>query len=146
MRRCLIAVLDSHPSHTDISALWQYFSSSCAYCGVQLERLARSGHLDHVVASSSGGTNDIHNHVLACGRCNGDEKREGSWQSFLARKVTDQTEATQRQGHIQAWLDRAEGRSMDADVGARAEAIIAQALRNFDAAVEQLRALRKSGT
>jgi len=60
MRRCFQAVIEPHPSKSDIDSLWEYFDSSCAYCGVKIDRGSRTGHVDHVVSSAAGGSNDIH--------------------------------------------------------------------------------------
>lgn len=143
MRRCLVAILDPHPSNLEIEQLWTYFQSSCAYCGIPLDRTSRNGHLDHIVSSALGGTNEIHNHVLSCNKCNGDEKREEDWQSFLARKVTDSALVAERHAHISGWIERADGRGvLDPSVKTQAETIIVQVLESFDAAVKKLRALR----
>ncbi|MGH8387126.1 MAG: HNH endonuclease [Pseudomonas sp.] len=142
MRRCLAAILDPHPSPSEIEELWNYFQSSCAYCGVPLIRASRSGHLDHVESSASGGSNAIHNYLLSCNRCNGDEKREEEWQRFLARKVTDRDLASERHAHISAWIERACDVPFDPAAKAQAEIIISQALESFDEAVKKLRALR----
>ncbi len=48
MRRCLRAIVDPHSSRKDVDRLWQYFDSSCAYCGKRLERASRSAHVDHL--------------------------------------------------------------------------------------------------
>ena len=146
MRRCLKAVLDPHPSKADIGRLWNHFGASCAYCGLALELSDREGHIDHVVASSTGGTNDIQNHVLSCARCNGDEKREESWETFLVRKAGAAYE--DRRACIQRWLAQVQQtrRSLNSESRAEADAIISQALQNFDITVEKLRELRHGGT
>lgn len=146
MRRCLLAILDPHPSPAEISELWTYFQSSCAYCGIPLDRSIRAGHLDHIVSTAVGGSNGIHNYLLSCGKCNGDEKREEDWQSFLGRKVTDKMLAADRHSHISTWIARGGGRTvLDQPVKNEAESIIAQALGDFDIAVKKLRALRHAG-
>jgi len=96
IKRSLLAVIDPHPSKAEVELLWKYFQSSCAYCGVEIPRESRTGHMDHVVSSALGGSNSIYNHVLSCSRCNGDEKKEESWQSFLTRKATNQPKPTHR--------------------------------------------------
>ncbi|WP_161795760.1 HNH endonuclease signature motif containing protein [Pseudomonas sp. C5pp] len=145
MRRCFVAILDPHPSRAEVTALWDYFQSSCAYCGVLLDRLSRNGHMDHILSSAMGGSNDIHNHLLACAVCNGDEKRDEEWSSFLARKVADSELAADRHARISAWIERAEiGNGLDPSVRSQAETIIAEALNDFDAAVQKLRALRQA--
>lgn len=144
MRRCLTAILDPHPSDVEISALWSYFQSSCAYCGTVLDRALRNGHLDHIVSAAAGGSNEIHNHLLACGMCNGDEKREEDWQVFLRNKVVDPALSAGRHAHITGWIARGGDRSVLApSAKAQAESIILDALGHFDEAVKSVRALRR---
>lgn len=144
IRRCLFALLDPHPSNSDVAQLWDYFGSSCAYCGCVMDRSSRIGHLDHVISSALGGKNCIYNHVLACAVCNGDEKRDLPWQMFLNQKVPDVSLASERKARIDAWLERAGGiDSAKSDLMVQAQAIIAGVLTNFDDAVSKIRALRK---
>lgn len=143
MRRCLGAVLDPHPTSSEVKTLWMYFQSTCAYCGIHIDPESRTGHLDHIMPSALGGTNEIHNYLLACSRCNGDEKRDEDWQSFLERKIADRALVDARRSHILAWVGKANGRVIrDPAVIAEADAIIFQALEEFDIAVKKLRALR----
>jgi hypothetical protein len=142
MRRSLGAILDPHPSRDDVNRLWSYFDSSCAYCGLRIHRESRGGHLDHVLAASLGGGNSIHNFVLSCARCNGDEKREAPWESFLADKCPHVGEASQRRGRIYDWLAKAAASSRSVEETARFEAIVSEALESFDHAVRQVRSLR----
>src|SRR5690349_21714219 len=139
IRRSLVAILDPHPSMRETDELWSYFNSSCAYCGALIERSSRVGHLDHLVSSAFGGSNDIHNHVLSCGRCNGDEKREEDWQTFLSRKAASAELAETRRAHIRGWLSRARLRPLSADTASQAEAIIQEALANYETAVKRIR-------
>ena len=146
MRRCLRAIVDPHPTGEEVSELWTYFQSACAYCGLSLTRGARDGHVDHVVPHSSGGSNSIYNHVLSCSRCNGDEKREEDWESFLARKALVPLQLAQRHTHIATWLERATGLTRAPSVSSEdVEAIIKSALESFDASVKQLCALPQAG-
>jgi 5-methylcytosine-specific restriction endonuclease McrA len=101
MRRTVEEILD--PGPRDVNALWEHFDAQCAYCGKGLSRDRREGHVDH--ANPDGG-NDLGNLVLACGSCNGDEKREESWHGFLRRKTPDDALFAEREGRIRAWLDQ----------------------------------------
>lgn len=61
----------------------------CRYCGVDL--LANfsaycSATVDHVIARSAGGTDDLSNLVLACSGCNGHLSRSGALRTFEERK------------------------------------------------------------
>ena len=145
IRRCLAAIVDPHPSAADKVMLWEYFESECAYCGVTLRREDRSGHLDHVLASSAGGSNSIYNHVLSCGRCNGDEKREENWETFLSRKEPNPAVAQARRLRIESWLARSPAVPTTSSREAQAEAIVSEALASFDNAVGRMRALRHGG-
>ena len=147
MWRCFAAILDPHPSKSEVDMLWDYFDSTCAYCGTEIERASRTGHLDHVRPTSDGGTNSIYNHVLSCSRCNGDEKREELWTTFLARKAADQSLASARKEKIEVWLSREQPLPIsDSRQREEAERIIAATLESFDLAVEQLRRMRRNGT
>ena len=146
IRRSLLAIIDPHPTDAEVDALWAYFQSCCAYCGVAIPRTSRTGHTDHVVSGALGGTNSIYNHVLSCARCNGDEKREEHWETFLAKKVSDPALAAQRHSAISAWLARATASSISPAVRARVDVIISEATASFDTAVKAVRALRKGGT
>lgn len=144
MRRALRALFDTLPTPAEQARLWAYFDSSCAYCGQTLVLSERLGHIDHLVAHSMGGTNNIHNHVLACSRCNGDEKREEDWEVFLERKVAALDVRAARHARIKTWMEQTPPASLpDQEMREAAEAIIARAVLDFEAAVEQMRALRQ---
>jgi hypothetical protein len=101
MRRTVKEILNPGPRNVD--AVWEHFDAHCAYCGKGLSRERREGHLDH--ADPDGG-NHLGNLVLACGNCNGDEKREESWHGFLRRKTLDDALFAEREGRIRARLDQ----------------------------------------
>ncbi len=100
MRRAMNEIVD--PSPNDVGPVWQAFGNRCAYCDVSLDPDGRVGHIDHAV---SGGGNHLGNLVLSCARCNGDAKREESWQEFLRRTVTDADAARERAERISAWIE-----------------------------------------
>ena len=143
IRRSLLAIVDPHPKASDVAQLWVYFDSSCAYCGVSISKSSRTGHIDHVVSTAFGGSNSIYNHVLSCARCNGDEKREEALESFLARKANDPALLAARHSKILCWLDRKPIAPLQTHIQSQAEAIIRNAIDNFDSAVKELRELRK---
>jgi hypothetical protein len=146
IRRSLAAILDPHPSAKEVDELWKYFKETCAYCGVLIDRKSRTGHIDHLVSSALGGSNDIHNHVLSCARCNGDEKREEAWQRFLSRKAHDPLVAKERTDRVLTWFSKAKPVSSNMNSTERAQAIVQSAIDAYDMAVAQMRALRKGGT
>lgn len=145
IRRALLAIIDPHPTQKEIDRLWKHFQSKCAYCGVPISRDSRAGHVDHVVSSASGGSNCIYNHVLSCARCNGDEKREESWESFLTKKEPDKATADERHKCISDWLAQSPPSPITPEVRALADAVILNALGSFDSAVRELRRLRSRG-
>jgi len=104
IKRSLRAIVDRELSATEKSAIWNHFSSQCAYCGKELSREDREGHIDHLIPTTSGGTNHISNRVLSCPTCNGDEKREEDWKSFLNRKIVDPATREARIQRILSWV------------------------------------------
>lgn len=98
MARAVDSILD--PSPASIDQIWEFFGSACAYCGVKLLRGERLGHIDH--ATSKAG-NHLGNLVLACSKCNGDEKLDVDWREFLERKVSDQALRQERIRRIERW-------------------------------------------
>lgn len=146
MKRSLVAIYDPHPSKMEIDGLWEYFNSCCAYCDKPIDRASRTGHVDHLVPSSEGGSNNIHNYALACARCNGDEKREESWTSFLERKSDSSHIFRERKEKIEKWLLLAPSLKTDPVIAIEAEKIIEEAIKSFEHSVEKMRALRAKST
>lgn len=146
IRRSLQAILDPYPTRKEIDELWAFFNSCCAYCGIQIQRSSRVGHLDHVVSSAQGGTNSVHNHVLACAICNGDQKREEDWQVFLARMSDCSEVKAVRGSRIQAWLAMAPSRTWNLNREEQAQKVIDRVMAQYDEAVQAIRALRDEMT
>jgi hypothetical protein len=101
MRRTVAELLD--PTPRNVTAVWDFFNDCCAYCGTPLSRDGRAAHIDHAVP---GAGNQLGNLVLACGTCNGDEKREESWREFLTRKTNAPDVLVEREARIEGWLAR----------------------------------------
>lgn len=99
MKRAIAEILD--PGPTSIDALWEWFGSRCAYCGVGLVRGARDAHTDH---ADPGAGNHIGNLILSCSSCNGDEKRDMGWRDFLKRKAVDPPTLAEREQCILDWM------------------------------------------
>jgi 5-methylcytosine-specific restriction endonuclease McrA len=100
MRRSRDEILDPGPQSVD--DLWSHFESACAYCGMPLNRAQRQGHVDH---ATTGGGNQLGNLILACARCNGDEKLDQSWQAFLLLKTSgDRNVLAERTERIESWF------------------------------------------
>ncbi len=143
MRRALWALVDPLPNGEQVDELWSYFESSCAYCGTRLDRDGRAGHLDHLVPVSNGGTNEIFNHVLACARCNGDDKREEPWELFLGQTVADPDVRAERRTRLVDWAAHAELKCIDESVKDQVRKAIDSSAAAFDLAVAQIRGLRE---
>ncbi len=105
IKKCLQSIIDPKPGKTAVGRLWEYFGARCAYCGQEMERASRTGHVDHLIAETDGGANSIGNRVLSCGACNGDEKRELDWKGFLATKCQENPDLfNERRNKICEWI------------------------------------------
>lgn len=139
LRRALRAIVDPEPPKSEIAKLWEFFKSACAYCGRNLSRNSREGHLDHLVHT---GPNHISNRVLACSTCNGDEKRDLSWLPFLKNKVRSRTLFKFRYHRIRAWINQSgKGDAFAMKVGP-VDREIEKVIAAFDGAVTRLRRAR----
>jgi hypothetical protein len=146
IRRALLGVIDPYPNATQIHRIWTYFESSCAYCSRSLVRGDRDAHIDHLVAPGAGGSNALANFVLSCGICNGDEKREENWQSFLRRKAPDDTTYDLRRKRIETWVaDCGDCSALDSSVISAVNREVERATAAFDAALQNVRALKQRG-
>jgi hypothetical protein len=145
VRRCLRGIVDPYPSRKRLSALWDYFGSRCAYCGKSLERTGRHGHRDHLLAFKNGGGSDLGNLVLACRECNGDEKRDGDWLTFLRLKNPERKAFAEKKRRIEKWmaLNVAGRRMIPKRTRKAVEGAVAKAWSALDAAVAELRELKK---
>jgi 5-methylcytosine-specific restriction endonuclease McrA len=88
IRGSLSEIINPSPSEKEVGDIWSFFDSRCAYCGKKLDKSRREGHIDHLIPKSVGGVNHISNRVLACGTCNGDEKRDAHWAEFIIDKYS----------------------------------------------------------
>lgn len=138
-----MAIIDPHPTADELARLWEHFSNRCAYCDVEVSKEARDGQVDHIISAALGGKNGVDNHVLACGRCNGDKKRELDWLTFLEQKIPDHAAREQRRQKIIAWIgDGADQNKLSEAQEEQVSLIIQQALQAFDEAVTAMRELR----
>jgi len=135
MRRAARAIVEGKLTGTEKAAIWAFFGGECAYCGKKLDRSLREGHLDHADPTAG---NHLGNRVLSCGPCNGNEKREEPWESFLARKAPEHEK--QRAAKIGDWAARnpAPAVAQEPEVEAARLAVEA-AIAQFDAACAGLR-------
>lgn len=141
MKRTVGEILDRSPSNAQVHALWEHFEGRCAYCRKPLEAGARDWHLDH---ADSGRGNHAGNRVLACGICNGDEKREQGWREFLRAKASP-SEYDRQEILIRAWLD--EHARNDEENVAEVMTVLAELdvlVEQFASKCSELKALRRS--
>jgi hypothetical protein len=133
-----LEAVDPGPSEKQIQVLWTYFQSSCAYCGLQLNKAERKGHLDHLDAT---GRNHISNRVVSCGVCNGDEKREQNWETFLAKKCGTNVELFQmRRTKFLDWKQQGEGLpEINKEVMAQVEESIARCHQVLEDSYQRMR-------
>ena len=146
IKKSLKALIDPKPSKAEKEKIWQYFENQCAYCGCELNPKERKAHLDHVVAEADGGSNGLCNLILTCAICNGDEKREMDWQTFLLEKCQGETADYQRRyKKITTWFAEQGG---SATISKELQAQLESAFNTVDAlysdVVEQLRKQHKT--
>lgn len=140
--RSLHGIIDPYPSIQEIEMLWEYFTSQCAYCGKKLDRESRYGHIDHLLNLDSLNYNNIHNCVLACQECNGNEKREQDWISFLKNKNKGDDELlTARKEQIEKWHDEAPTDKFDTFLEVEIKNAIGIALNGYSEALSRLKSL-----
>jgi hypothetical protein len=146
IRRALLSVVDVPPTPAQVEKAWAFFGFACAYCGRALDRKNRDGHLDHLVSATTGGPNHICNRVLSCGPCNGDEKREKEWETFLAEKISDQDLLRVRRTKIGEWvrLMSADNSAIPKDLSQLVEREISSAIKSFDDAIRKIRDAKKA--
>lgn len=142
IKKCLKTILDPEPTSTEIDQLWDYFDSSCVYCGIHIDRVSRTGHKDHLVAQSEGGLNGLSNLILSCSICNGDEKLELDWRQFLKMKCADDSQLfDQRHRKILVWIEMNGGRER---IGEQEQALVEVAFNQINRVLtEQVEELRK---
>jgi 5-methylcytosine-specific restriction endonuclease McrA len=145
IRRALAGVIDPHPSKSQVHKIWEYFAHACAYCGKELRRSDRLGHIDHLISIGDGGSNSLGNFVLACSLCNGDEKRDEHWETFLRRKANDPELFAARHKRIQEWTASHATSAVDAALTATVVEESEIVCIAFDAALSTLRHLKSGG-
>jgi hypothetical protein len=140
IRKALNGIVDLHPSASQMHPIWIFFQSSCAYCGKVLVRGNRDAHIDHLISSGAGGSNALNNCVLACHTCNGDEKRDEHWESFLRKKAPDAATFGLRKNRIEEWVASCgTGPTIDTTLTRRIGAEVDVVIAAFDKALERIR-------
>jgi len=101
--------------------------------------------MDHLVAASVGGDEEITNFVLACKSCNGDEKRGMDWKAFLRTKVENPSVRRKRATRIRKWVSSqrqvrtASAQARRTKVLRQVEREARQAIAAYEAAVARVR-------
>src|SRR5258708_2070574 len=96
-------LIDPDISKAERKRIWNFFESTCAFCGALLSSQKREGHIDHLIPGSKGGRNHISNRVLACGSCNGDLKLDKDWRLLLNEVSPNQNDYVKRESKILEW-------------------------------------------
>ncbi len=137
-------IVDPSPSRQQINELWRFFGRRCAYCGTELQRAKKEGHVDHLVSASKGGPNHISNRVLSCATCNEKEKLDSAWEGFLKRKATSQRVFAERKQRILSWQLRnpPPEHAPDPSVFGAVDAMAQEVAELFDSKVRLARTLR----
>ena len=144
IKRSLKTLIDPKPTPQQKARIWAHFQHQCAYCGCPLKRSERKAHIDHLIAESEGGSNQLCNLILTCPTCNGDEKREHALQAFLLEKCgNDHKKYTDRRDRISQWQSEQGG---TATLTPEQQALVSEAFDSvndsFTSAVKQLRQSR----
>ncbi len=131
IRKSLLGIIDPDPSKEDITRLWEFFESKCAYCGTKINRKTRQG------------INHISNRVLSCGYCNGDEKRDTHWAEFIIDKyASNPTVAKKRIDKIKEWRNMHKEPKLDSELRNKAEELTNHVYLRYNSAVRDLKKLR----
>jgi len=113
--------------------IWEYFNSRCAYCDQVLHR--GYGQIDHLVPVAILRQALRGYFVLACPPCNGNEKREMDWESFLREKCgCDEVAFASRRAKIAGWIKAVRG--ADAEVAPELAQAIDDALREITLTID----------
>ncbi|MFN8658891.1 MAG: HNH endonuclease signature motif containing protein [Candidatus Obscuribacterales bacterium] len=143
IKRCIREIVA--PAPKDVSAVWLHFDSSCAYCGTVLDRSMRNGHMDHLMPFQETARAGLANLVLACGKCNGDEKLDSDWIEFLrlqcSKQSKDETLYETRRAKIETWIEQNSRSSAEVppELLLEADRTIEAIFAVFDVAVADLR-------
>lgn len=143
IRRSLVTLIDPEPGKQQKAALKEHFNGRCAYCD---KHAGERPHLDHLEAGTKQGRNHISNRVLACEKCNGNEKLAHPWERFLEAKCGgwDNQKFRERSARIHAWVTSGgPAPALDKEIRLKLDEETERAIQAYDHACEILRALRR---
>lgn len=128
-------------SAEDKDSIWKYFDSKSAYCSKPLDASSREGYMNHLVQFAL----SIHDFVLACYACKGNEKRETPWKDFLKIKCNEQ-EFKNREEQIKKWINAPnQARLANAQLIERSiETIHQKLIQTIDKAFEEVREFKNN--
>ena len=144
IRRSLREVIDPSPSKKDEQKIWEFFSSKCAYCGKKVRKEYKEGHIDHLVSSSCGGSNQISNRVLSCASCNEKEKLDKPWEKFLAQKCSSKRIEAERKEKILKWQKTHKEFTLSKEILNKVESLANHITSYYSEKIEQARNLRNN--
>lgn len=142
IKRALYGILYPYPSKAQINRVWEFFESHCAYCGKLLNRDRREGHLDHLTSVTRNASAHRPVFVLACGECNGDQKREKDWETYLTEIDRPPKDIAARRVKILEWAAMADGLPIDSNIAEQVEQHTESALAAFNKAQEAIQLLK----
>ncbi len=148
MARALRGIISPKITGKMIAEIWTHFESKCAYCEATIVRESRTGHLDHLESQSAANANNSPVLVLACAKCNGDEKREKNWHEFLIEKSKNEIASYKRRLEkikflINKNINTKQYVNNNTYLIEAVELIIKEQERQFNMAVEKIRSLLK---
>ena len=142
IRRSFRELVDPSPTRKEVQAIWQFFCSQCAYCGKEINKARKEGHIDHLVSSARGGSNNVSNRVLSCATCNEKEKLDMPWEDFLAQKSHDTIAASRRKKRILKWRSKHKMTMPKKEVLLGVDSLSKEVIKLYDEKVQQARQLR----
>ena len=144
IRRSLREIIEPSPKKKEISLIWEFFNHECAYCGKQLNKEKKEGHIDHLISASLRGSNHISNRVLSCADCNEKEKLDMDWEKFLIQKNRCNTLLLKRKGKILKWQEKYKKVILNKKIIDKIESLGNEVSFFYDEKVKEIRNLKQN--